>query len=105
MVDQATLGLSPVTLKALLEYTGERRLDAAVRTALCDAVQFKLDRLDRDIKRFEERYGCTFSEFDRAFQRDEVPNASSYEIEQDYLDWEGLISRRNRTEKIARWIL
>lgn len=105
MADQATFGLSPVTLKALLEYTGEHHLDVAVRTTLRDAVQFKLDRLDRDIERFEERYACTFSEFDRVFQRDEIPNASSYEIEQDYLDWEGLMSRRKRTEEIARWIL
>lgn len=105
MTDQAILGLSPITLKALIEYTGEHRLDTAVQTALRDAVQGKLDHLEREIKRFEERYGRTFVEFDRAFQRAEIPDASSYDIERDYLEWEGLISRKKRTEKIARWIL
>ena len=96
--------LSPGVLKALLDFTGEPRVDIAVRLALRDAARFKLGELESDIERFEEKYRMTFPEFERAFQSEEIPDTFSYEVESDYLEWEGLMSRKSRIEDVLRWV-
>lgn len=94
--------ISPGVLKALTDFTGEPRMDIAVRLVLRDAAQFKLRELEHGIQRFEEKYGMPFPEFKRAFQSEEIPDAFSYEVESDYLEWEGLLSRKKRAEDVLR---
>ena len=92
--------ISPGMLKALVDFTGEPRADLAIRLALKDAVRFRLEEIERGLRRFEEKYGRNFAEFEKAFQNEEIPAAYSYEVEGDYLEWEGLLSRKKRMEKI-----
>jgi len=95
--------ISPSVLKALTDFTGEPRMDLAVRLVLRDAAQFKLRELEHGIQRFEEKYGTTFPVFEQRFQNGDIPDAFSYEVESDYLEWEGLLSRKKRAENILRW--
>lgn len=94
--------ISPGVLKALVDFTGEPRADLAIRLTLQDAARFRLEELGQGLGRFEKKYGMKFPEFEKAFQDEKVPHAYSYEVESDYLEWEGLLSRKKRTEKVLR---
>ncbi|MCK4416591.1 MAG: hypothetical protein KAV99_00300 [Candidatus Latescibacteria bacterium] len=96
--------ISPTVLKALIDFTGEPRVDIAVRLALRDAARFKLEELESALKRLEEKYRMIFPEFERAFQNEEIPDTFSYEVEGDYLEWQGLRSRKKRVEDVLRWL-
>ena len=96
--------ISPSVLKALVDFTGEFRVDMAIRLTLRDAARFKLRELESGLNRFEEKYGMTFSQFERAFQDGDIPDAFSYEVESDYLEWEGLLSRKKHAEDVLQWM-
>ena len=95
--------ISPNVLKALTDFTGEPRMNIAVRLVLRDAAQFKIGELERDVQRFEEKYGITFPVFEQRFQNGDIPDAFSYKVESDYLEWEGLLSRKKRAEDLLQW--
>ena len=46
----------------------------------------------------------SFEQFDTRFQAGEITNQHSYEIEQDYLEWEGLICRLRRLKEVRDWL-
>lgn len=96
--------ISPSVLKALLDFTDEPRVDMAIRLALRDAARFKLRELESGLKRLEEKYRMTFPEFERAFNNEHIPDAFSYEVESDYLEWEGILSRKKRIEDVLQWV-
>jgi len=91
--------ISPQLFKVLLDVTGEVRLDSALRIVARDAIAHRLDHLATQINALEQKYGLAFEEFDKRFQAGEVPNQHNYEIEQDYLEWEGLICRQRRLKE------
>ncbi|MBI2503061.1 MAG: hypothetical protein HYW07_07485 [Candidatus Latescibacteria bacterium] len=92
--------ISPGVLKALVDFTGETRVDLAIRLALQEAARFKLEELGGALRHFEQKYQMEFSQFEQAFQNESLPQASSYEVERDFLEWEGLLSRKQRVEKV-----
>lgn len=79
--------------KPLLEITGEPRLEIAILDILRDAIEHRIERIERELKVFEEKYHMAFNEFKEKFDRKEIPEPYSYNVEMDYLDWEGIISR------------
>jgi len=91
--------ISPQLFKVLLDVTGEVRLDSALRIITQDAIAHRLEHLAAQIDALEQKYGLAFAEFDTRFQAGEVPNQHNYEIEQDYLEWEGLICRQRRLKE------
>jgi hypothetical protein len=48
----------------------------------------------------EQKYSLPFEKFEDLFQADKIPNQHSYEVEQDYLEWEGLICRQRRLSEV-----
>lgn len=82
--------------KTILEITGEPRLEVAILGILKDAVEHRIERVEGELKRLEEKYSMTFGEFKGRFDREEFPGPYSYSIETDYLEWEGLVSRLSR---------
>ena len=101
----ATSGLtiSKVALRALTELTGEPRFDVALHIALPDAVEHRLEKIDEAIGILEQRYGMPFDEFQARGQAEEIPHQFSYETESDYLEWDGLTSRKRKLERIRQW--
>lgn len=67
--------------------------DASVE--MLDAyLTMQLGACEDEIARFETKYGEYFADFARAWERDEIPNGRSHEVERDYMEWEGLIVER-----------
>lgn len=92
--------ISPQLLKVLTDLTGEVKIDNALRTVARDAVHYQLQQIGERIRALEHKYGRPFKEFEELFQAGRIPNQHSYEIEQDYLEWEGLICRERRLSEV-----
>ena len=88
--------ISPQLLKVLTDLTGEVNLDSALRIVAQDAIDHRLEHAAERIRLLEDKYGTSFEKFDELFQAGEIPHQHSYEVEQDYLEWEGLICRKRR---------
>ncbi len=99
-----TTTIPKVALRALTELTGEPRFDVALFIALQDAVEHRLEKINEAIHEYEQQYGMPFEQFQARGQDEEIPNQFSYEVESDYLDWEGLMSRKRKLEKIRQWL-
>lgn len=91
--------------KVLTELTGDPRPEIALRLTLQDAIENRLNKIIQSIKNFEIKFGMNFSEFKIMWDRDKICNKYSYEIEKDYWEWEGLISRKRKLEKIKECLI
>lgn len=82
--------------KTLMDITGEPRPEIAILEILKDAVEYRIEKIEAELKRLEEKYHMTFEEFKEKFDREEIEEPYSYNVETDYLEWEGLISRLSK---------
>lgn len=82
--------------KTLMEVTGEPRVEMAIYGLLKDAIEHRIEKLETEIQKHEERYSMTFKDFTEKFHKDGIPDSYGYNVETDYLEWEGLISRLNK---------
>ncbi len=97
--------ISKVALKALTELTGEPRFDVALHIALRDAVEHRLEKINEAIRGYEHKYEMPFEQFQAYGQAENIPNQFSYKVESDYLEWDGLTSRKKKLEKIKQWLI
>ncbi len=93
-----------VALRALTELTGEPRLDVALLLTLQDAIEYRLEKINAAIKTYEQKYGTSFDQFQSRGQEESIPNQFSHEVESDYLEWDGLVSRKQKLKKIRQWL-
>ncbi len=91
--------ISPQLLKVLTDITGEIHLDRALRIVTQEAVAHRLEHLAERRHDLEQKYGMSFTQFDAQFQAGDTPHQHSYEVEQDYLQWEGLLCRQRRVQE------
>lgn len=96
--------ISPRLLKVLTEVTGEVHIDSALRIMARDAIDHRLEHLAERIQTMEQKYGMTFEQFDERFQAGQIPNQHRFAVEQDYLDWEGLICRQRHLREVRESI-
>lgn len=82
--------------KILADLTGETRLDVALHLATKDLVRLKLKEAEQQRKQFEERYQMEFEAFKRAWNEGQIANKHSYEVEQDYWEWEAAVTDERR---------
>lgn len=99
-----TTTVPKVALRALTELTGEPRFDVALIIALRDAVEHRLEKIDEAIRDYEQKYGLSFEQFQTRGQNEEIPDQFSYKVESDYLEWEGLVSRKKKLDRIHQWL-
>ncbi|MEK7241869.1 MAG: hypothetical protein AAB048_03725, partial [Planctomycetota bacterium] len=59
------MNISPGMVKALTDMTGEPRIDIAIREIIRDAVEHRIERLQKEIEHLTEKYQMRFEEFDR----------------------------------------
>lgn len=90
--------------KALMEITGEPRPDIAILEIITDAVEHRIEKVKAGIKTYEKKYGMTFEKFKERFEKGETANIYSYNVETDYLEWEGLISRLKKYNSLLNTI-
>ena len=51
---------------------------------------------NQEISQYEIKYRSTFEEFAEAWEQGSTPDRHSYEIERDYMEWEGLVAEKRR---------
>lgn len=86
--------------KTLMDITGEPRTEIAVLEILKDAIEHRIEKIEAELKKFEEKYKMPFDVFKEKFNREEIPEPYSYSVETDYLEWEGLISRLSKYKSL-----
>lgn len=79
--------------KVLMDITGEPRPEIAMFELLKDAIDHRIEKIEMKMKKYEEKYGMTFEEFKDKFHKNEISSPYSYDVETDYLEWEGLAGR------------
>ena len=94
------MNLATHIAKTITEITGEPRIELAIMDLLKDAIEHRIEKIRKEIDNYEKKYNMSFEEFKKKFENDEIENSYSYEVEMDYLEWEGLISRLNKNNKI-----
>ena len=92
------------TARMLTELTGESRPDVAMLIVLKDAVEHRLERIAVEQKLFESKYKTSFDQFKEHWDTEDKPSDYSYESENDYLEWEALVTRKARLENIHAWL-
>lgn len=96
--------ISPRTARLLKDLTGEVHLDAAVLTTLGDALEHRLESIEGELSKFEERYGMDWDRFREAWDADEIDDKHSFDVEKDYWRWEELVTRKARIQEALTWI-
>jgi hypothetical protein len=99
----SALTLPKGTAQALRDVTGEERPDIALIIVLRDAVAFRLQDIADGIRAFETKYGVPFDQYQERWDAEEREEDYSWEAEQDFLDWEALVARRQRLENVYGW--
>lgn len=51
---------------------------------------------------YETKYAMTFEQFKDAWERDEIHNKHSHEVERDFMEWEGFELERDKWLKLLR---
>lgn len=75
---------------ALLSSVGKEDLDAKLEELLLGTIETKLENYTKQILKFEEKYGLSFTEFERLWDSGALEKKYSYEVESDFIDWEML---------------
>jgi hypothetical protein len=99
-----TTVISPQLLKALTDLTGEIHLDSALRMVTQQAIAHRLESIAKQLHTLEQKYGMSFEQFNVSFQAGALSNQYSYEVEQNYLEWEGLLCRQRRLQEVRDWL-
>jgi predicted sugar kinase len=86
--------------KTLMDLTGEPRVELAIMDLLKDAIEHRIEKIEKEINDYNNKYGMNFNEFKKKFEKDEIKDSYSYGVEMDYLEWEGLISRLDKYNKM-----
>ncbi len=103
-MSETTMILPKETAQALIELTGEVRVDAALTLIMRDYARQKLADLEAGLRQFERKYGMPFEAYRRIWESEDRPEQYSFEAEDDYLMWEGLVTRYQRLSESFAWL-
>ena len=74
----------------IVEFTKADTLNHALDIVFKDYVRYKLYYLKNENNRYEIKWGMSFVEFEK--KSPELPNGMSHEVEQEYYQWEAVIT-------------
>jgi len=99
------LTLSPDVEAHLLKVTRSQNLDEAFEKVLSEYLELKIATLQETTDRLEEKWGMEFSTFERRLAEDDLPDdAYSYDVEQDYWEWEEAETLKAHYQQVqAEW--
>lgn len=97
--------ISKQTKKILIDITGEPQLEAAISMTLKDAAKYRLNEINKKIKRFCDKYKSDFKKFEKLWKEGKIKNKFSYNVEKDYLEWDSLVTRKDKLERILKWVV
>ncbi|MBI5653851.1 MAG: hypothetical protein HZC40_25890 [Chloroflexi bacterium] len=84
--------------------TGEAHPDIAARIVLRDAIEYRLEKIENDLRRFESKYGMTFEEYKHRWDTEDHPDDYAFESEMDFLEWEAQVTRKTHLENMRVWL-
>lgn len=93
------------TLKVLTDLTGEVIFKRALTATLKDSIEHRLEKIKKNLNTYQKNYGMEFDDFKILWEQGEIKNQSSYEVEKDFLEWEGLVMRNDKLKEIYRWLI
>ena len=85
-----TIEIDHKIYKVLIDTFGEMSLKNELNEILFSGIESRLDKYNREIVEFEEKYGIPFKKFESMWETNRIKNRHSYEIESDFIDWEML---------------
>jgi|Deesub1362A_J573_1020465.scaffolds.fasta_scaffold03965_4 predicted DNA-binding protein YlxM (UPF0122 family) len=97
--------LSPAEARVFIDITGQPDLNSALKALSKEAIENRIKKVNEQIKKFEEKYGMKFEEFKDRWERGEICNRFSYEVEKDFWEWEALISRKKKLEEAIKCLI
>lgn len=100
----SALTLPKKTSQLLTTLTGAARVDAALALIMRDYARYKLAEIETALQTYEAKYGMAFAAYRQRWEMQETDADYTYEAEQDYLEWEGLVTRRARLEESLAWL-
>ena len=86
----------------LVSLVGAEKLKREVRTIFIFAFEAMLEKYNRKILFFEEKYGMSFEKFETLWDENKIANKHSYEIESDFIDWEMLQMEKRELLNLIR---
>lgn len=92
--------ISKPLYRVLSELTQESRIEVALPLAIKDWLRLRLEETRRKREGFEQRYAQDFTAFRQAWQEGRIPNQYTYEVEQDYWEWEAAVSDEQRLQQL-----
>ncbi len=98
--------VSPKLGEFLIKTTGAKDIDHALKTVFADYLDLKLGNLHETIKAFETKWGMDFNTF-RQRMKDGLLEKDSYsfDVEQDFWNWEEAETLKEHYEQLKReWI-
>ena len=102
--NMSTLVLPMDTARALRDLTGEPRPDVALLLVLRDALAYRLEQIETDLRAFETKYGMTFDRYRHRWEVEDKDEDYHWEAERDYLEWEALVTQKQRLEDVYGWL-
>lgn len=98
------IALPPDLAKSIVEITRERRIDAALLTLIKEYLELKVKDIERRIDDYEKKHEMSFEDFREACKSGKM-DTYSHEVEEDYREWEALLTlRRYYGELLSKWL-
>jgi len=80
----------PNSMKEILQFAEGKTIQEKLARLLLSDLENRLRSCTERLYGFEKKHSLAFKEFKEAWEKDEVPDKFSYEIESDYMEWESL---------------
>jgi len=80
----------PEDVLEILDIVQGRTYEEKIRILAVEKIQSNLEECNRGILKYESKYGMTFEEFRNLWDKSEIKNKYSIEVETDYIEWEAL---------------
>ncbi len=98
------MALPKETMWVLTQLTGEARSDLALILLMRDYARYKRAEIDATLQQYEEKYEMSFDAYKHLWDTRDEEEHYTYEAEQDYLEWEALVTRRKRLAESIAWL-
>ncbi len=103
-MSNGTLVLPKETAQALVDLTGETQVDTALTVIMREYARQQLAKLQTELQEFERKYGMSFEAYRRIWNSENREDHYTFEAENDYLMWEGAVTRHKRLSKSFAWL-
>ena len=100
------LTLSPKMGEFLIRAAETPDIELALRKVLFEYLELKLNELEGQAKKFEEKWSMSFEVFSAKCKEKEIDqDIYSYEVEKDFWDWEKIETlRKHYGEVKSQWM-